>query len=332
MQFSRTIQLRSEILQAIRSFFYSQGFLELDAPALASAPGQEPYLEPFRTELVDRGGHRQDRYLITSPEYACKKALSQGVEKVFCLQHVFRNGEELGGLHQPEFMMLEWYRAHASYREIMDDVEHLIEEIASSRLCRDSQWLRFDPIARTPSEARGTKQSPLFEWQRLSVKHAFARYADIDEQTLLAGSSSERYEDWFYRIFLNHIEPKLIEPTILYDYPAQLSALARLKPEDPRYAERFELYWRGVELANAFSELTDPVEQRRRFEDEQALRHALLRPVYPIDEAFLSALTSMPPAGGIALGVDRLLMLMLGCQDIEDVVLFPASKTYGQSH
>lgn len=291
MDFVEIVRLRSKTLENIRRFFAHQGFLELDAPALVAYPGQEPYLTPFETTVTDAVGRRYSAYLHTSPEYAAKKALAAGVEKLFVLSHVFRNNEELGGLHQPEFMMLEWYRAHASYENIMDDVDGLIGE----------------------------------KCDRLSVRDAFKQYAGMDEKTLLAGSSTDRYEDFFYKIFLNRIEPKLgaDRPIILYDYPAPMAALAKLKDDDARYAERFEVYWKGMEIANAFSELTDADEQRQRFIEEQDIRRTLGCPIYPIDEEFLDAVGRMPPSAGIALGVDRMLMAMHNVDSIEKIVPFP---------
>lgn len=297
--FNEIIAIRAKVFLDIRRFFVDQGFLELDAPALVAYPGQEPYLTPFETTLTDARGRSSKAFLHTSPEYAAKKALAAGVEKLFVLAHVFRNGEELGGLHQPEFMMLEWYRANASYEDIMDDVDALLGE--------------FHGLG------HGTR------CDRLSVRDAFKQYAGIDEQTLLAGSSTDRYEDFFYKIFLNKIEPHLgaDRPIILYDYPAPMAALAKLKDEDPRYAERFEVYWKGMEIANAFSELTDADEQRRRFVEEQAVRRSLGKSVYPVDEEFIEAVRRMPPSAGIALGVDRLIMARHNITSIEDVVLWP---------
>lgn len=294
---------RSSVLSTIRFFFFERGFVEVDPPSLVRTPGQEPYLSPFETVLRDQRGHARPAYLATSPEYWCKRLLADGVERLFVLGHSFRNNEELGGAHQPEFMLLEWYRAHADYRALMDDAEALFRAV-------------------------GLMTAP---WERMTVADAFRRFAGIDEPELLAGAPDERYEDWFFKKFLTDIEPKLSQdrPTILYDYPAPLAALARLKPSDSRYAERFEVYHRGIELANAFSELTDAAEQRRRLEDEQRLRHDLGKPVFPLDEDFLAAVGRMPPSAGIALGVDRLLMLIADTKNIEDVVVFPASKNYG---
>lgn len=291
MTFPELVALRSKTFAAIRRFFVDQGFLELDAPALVAYPGQEPYLTPFETTLTDARGRSSKAFLHTSPEYAAKKALAAGVEKLFVLAHVFRNGEELGGLHQPEFMMLEWYRANASYLDLMDDVDGLL-------------GIKCD---------------------RLSVRDAFKQYAGLDEQTLLEGSPPDRYEDFFYKIFLNKIEPHLgaDRPIILYDYPAPMAALAKLKDGDPRYAERFEVYWKGMELANAFSELTDADEQQRRFMEEQAVRRSLGKPIHPIDEEFVEAVRRLPPSAGIALGVDRLIMARYNINSIEKIMPFP---------
>lgn len=304
---------RSEVSRSIRSFFFERDFLELDAPLLVPTPGQEPYLSPFETTLTDFRGVSRPAYLTTSPEYSAKKLLAAGVQKLFVLGHSFRNGEELGQHHQPEFTMLEWYRANADYRALMDETEELVRTLARF-YGLDHRTVAFLDQA----------------WERMSVADAFRAYARLDENALLAGSPGERYEDRFFKIFLNDIEPHLgrERPTILYDYPAPLAALARLKPDDPRYAERFEVYARGLELANAFSELTDAAEQRHRLTEEQALRRTLDKPVFPLDKNFLDAVSRMPPATGIALGVDRLLMLLAGTNNIEDVILFPASKQF----
>jgi lysyl-tRNA synthetase class 2 len=328
-----TVRLRARIIAEVRAFFQKRGFLEVDTPSLLAAPGMEPYLDPFETVVRSADGGRARGYLATSPEYALKKLLVAGFERVFEIARCFRNGEGLGGLHNSEFLMLEWYRAYASYEEIMDDTEALLRHLGRSFAGPDG--LR----------CRGVVVRLDRPWERLTVAEAFRRYAAIDlERNLEADSlrrtlrqkgyrpsDDERYEDLFFRVFLNEIEPCLgrAVPTILHDYPLPLAALAKRSERDPRFAERFELYVAGVELANAFTELNDATEQERRFLEEKRLRRALGKGVAGPDQDFLDALrTGMPPAGGIALGLDRLVMLFLGKDRIEDARLFPAADLF----
>jgi elongation factor P--(R)-beta-lysine ligase len=312
---------RARILAAIRAFFAARDFVEVDTPSLQASPGIEPHLRAFATRLDPP--EPRTLYLHTSPEFAMKKLLAAGMERIFQLAHVFRTGDR-GSLHHPEFTMLEWYRAHATYREPMADCEALLRAVAGRAALR---W-------------RGIECDPASPWQYLSVAEAFARHTGIDlmvtcPENLAALADAARrigvaphdgdtWEDLFFRIFLDRIEPKLGigAPTILYDYPLSMAALARQKPEDPRVAERFELYVCGLELANAFGELTDAAEQRRRFEAAQARQSE----PYPIDEDFLAAVAQMPPAAGIALGVDRLVMLVTGAERIEDVLWLPVVR------
>lgn len=319
---------RGKVLQGIRRFFQGNGFVEIETPILTLSPGMEPHLSALELQVALPDGSRRQRYLHTSPEYAMKKLLGQGWEKIFQVCRVFRDGE-LGRTHQIEFTMLEWYRAKADYRTIMEDCERLMSFLVRS--------LMLPPVVRYQAK-RVDLQSP---FDRITVAEAMARYAhcDIignhDGPSLLAEARSKGYrfdpreeysfDDVFFKIFLEAVEPQLgsPRPTLLCDYPPSMAALARLKPADPRWAERFELYIGGLELANAFSELNDPVEQRRRFEEDQKLRARMKRPVYPIDEELLAALPRMPPSAGIALGVDRLVMLFCDAASIEEVMAFP---------
>lgn len=295
-----------KIRELVRAWFRAEGFFEVETPALVRAPGQEPNLNPLETIARDERGTEAAAYLITSPEYALKKLLVAGFPKIFELARCFRNNEPAGGLHNPEFTMLEWYRAGADYRGIMEDVERLAYFIAQglpTTACR-LPLTYFEP-----------------PWERLSVGEAFTRYANADLDSITS-------DDAFFKIFLTHIEPKLGQdkPTILYDYPARMAALARIKKDDPRYAERFEVYVKGVEIANAFSELGDATEQRRRFLEEQDIRRRAGTSVHPIDEEFLAALArGLPDSGGIALGLDRLAMILLDAESIREVVFFPYS-------
>ncbi|MBP9748639.1 EF-P lysine aminoacylase GenX [Patescibacteria group bacterium] len=327
------IRQRGQYLAAIRAFFLKRGFLEADTPSLVAVPGAEPYLSPLETTVTTADGERAPGFLATSPEYCLKKLLVAGFEKLFEFSRSFRNEENLGGMHNHEFLMLEWYRAYASYLEIMDDCEALVRTLAKEML--GSQTLRV----------RGTTVHVDHPWERISVVDAFQKYAAVDLEKNLDVESlrrtvrakgyrptdAEAYDDLFFRIFLNEIEPCLGRkvPTILYDYPVQMGALAKRSERDPRFAERFELYIAGVELANAYTELNDAVEQEERLRADIRLRKKMGKTAIGPDEDFMHALRiGMPPSGGIALGLDRLLMLLLGKERIEDVRLFPASELF----
>ncbi|TAK05155.1 EF-P lysine aminoacylase GenX [Patescibacteria group bacterium] len=326
------LQKRAAVLAAIRAFFAKRGFTECDTPALVAAPGMEPYLTPFETTLIDVRGKKSPGYLVTSPEYSLKKLLTAGFERIYDVARVYRNGEEWGKTHNPEFLMLEWYRAYASYREIMDDVEELLRYVA-----KDVVGELVLPFQGATIDLTGV--------ERMSVSEAFRQYAGMDPEALrdrdalfaavrakgYRPDEKERYEDLFFRVFLNEVEPCLgrRRPTIVYDYPAPLSALAKLKEGDPAFAERFEVYVGGLELSNGYTELNDPVEQRVRLVEERVLRKKLKKTQLPIDEDLLAALeVGMPPSGGTALGVDRLVMLMTDAADIDQVRFLPASTLF----
>jgi elongation factor P--(R)-beta-lysine ligase len=336
---------RGRVVDAVRRFFAEEGFIEVETPALQISPGLEPHLRAFGTLLNDpREGRVLPRYLHTSPEFAMKKLLAGGMTQIWQLAHVFRDGER-GATHHPEFSMIEWYRAGATYRDLMDDCEKLL------RRCQSSGAL-------PPPQAgedwgggmswRGATADARLPFERLSVVEVFQRFTDIDilatapdprnpDLALLAAQAEkigiaphpvDDWEDLYFRIFLDRIEPKLGigAPTILYDYPVSMAALSRPKPGDSRLAERFELYVCGLELANAFSELTDAQEQRARFVADQARKKSLYGETYPIDEDFLVALEhGLPDCAGIALGFDRLIMLCTGAADIEEVLWAPVS-------
>lgn len=331
-QYRRNIEIRGKVMESIRDFFASEGFAEIETPLMVRSPGMEPNLSQFKTELADERGYKNVAYLVTSPEYSCKKMLAAGMEKIFSLGKVFRNEEPYSSAagelitHNPEFTMLEWYRAGEDYVKLMDDTERLV------RHC----------IKQTTNDERRTTNLAA-PWLRLSVKEAFSQIGLNLDQILTrdtmakaatdkgyAVSSNDSFDDCFFKIFLTEIEPKLglEQPTILYDYPIQMASLSRAKPNDPRYAERFEVYAGGLELANAFSELIDPVEQRKRLEEERELRGKLGKDMPPIDDDFIAAVGAMKPSAGIALGVDRLVMLLTGARSIEDVILFPASELF----
>lgn len=325
---------RSAITAAIRKFFLEDGFMEVETPILQVSPGMEPHLQAFSTKLRAPDGQCSKFYLHTSPEFACKKLLTAGEERLFTLARVFRNGER-ARWHHPEFTMLEWYRAGASYERLMEDCAGLLQACAAAA----GSW-------KVTHEGRSCDLSEAPE--RISVAEAFERWAGIDllattpdpwtpDVELLAEAARKKGlrvaedDDWlavFTRIMLAFIEPQLgsPRPTILYDYPVSQAALSRAKPSDPRLAERFELYVAGVELANAFGELTDAQEQRRRFEADQNLKEHLYGERFPADEDFFAALDfGMPDAAGIALGVDRLVMLLTGASRIEEVLWLPVA-------
>jgi elongation factor P--(R)-beta-lysine ligase len=324
---------RGRIMTAIRRWFSEQGFVEVDTSVLQVSPGNEAHLHAFSTTLIDPAGTRHALYLHTSPEFACKKLLAAGEQRIFTFAPVFRNRER-GALHHPAFTMLEWYRAHRPYQELMQDCASLLQLAAQA--------------AGTSQLSHGARSAdPFAPPDRLSVAEAFQRYAGIDLLATLAGptpdaaklaaaaaargvrvAEDDTWGDTFSRVLLAKIEPHLGNgrATILDKYPAELAALARPEAGDPRVAERFELYACGVELANAFGELTDPAEQRRRLEAEMREKERRWGERYPIDEDFIAALAHMPPTAGGALGLDRLVMLATGATRIEQVLWTPVAE------
>ena len=325
--------VREPIVDAIRAFFKGNGFREVETPILVRCPGMEPYLDVFQTGLHTVRGEHHVGYLTTSPEYAMKKLLAAGIGPIFQICKSFRNGEEASALHNPEFTILEWYRPRTDYRSLMTDCEALFQQIANA-IAPNRPAERLVYQGRTVDLAA--------PWERLSVHDAFERYAGVDlsrssdlvetaHRKGYASTPDTTWEQAYHQIFLNEIEPwlGLVRPTILYDYPIDLAALARPSPANPSVAERFELYVAGMELANAFSELIDPVEQSRRLRAEQAERRQLGKTSYDIDDDFIRALSvGMPEAAGIALGVDRLVMLFANVPSIRDVLWFPADELF----
>jgi len=317
--------LRQRLLVALRSWFQDQGFVEVETPILQLSPGMEPHIHAFATRLQAPDGSGATRYLHTSPEFACKKLLAAGERKLFTLARVFRNGER-SATHHPEFTMLEWYRAEADYTALMADCEALLNAIAANLWLPAYRW-------------RGLDVPPTLPFERVTVRQACIRWAGIDlfahpeaeglraavRAQGMRAADDDGWDDLVTRILLEKVEPKLgcERPAFLLDYPISQAALARPKPDEPRLAERFELYVGGLELANAFSELIDADEQRRRFQADMELKQRLYGTRHPIDEDFLAALAEMPPAAGIALGLDRLVMLAAGAERIEDVLWAP---------
>ncbi len=325
------LMARGRILARIRAWFAEQGFIEVDCGALQVSPGNETHLHAFTASLINPDGSSEARYLHTSPEFACKKLLAAGETRLFSMVHCFRNRERTP-LHAPEFTMLEWYRVGEPYERIIADTVEMLK-LAATETGNQLSW-------------RGKVADPMGEAEYLSVADAFLRYAGIDLLPTLSAGGADRealaaqarvqrvsfaaddsWSDIFSRILVERVEPHLGQgrPTVLFEYPAVEAALARVSPRDPRIAERFELYAAGVELANGFGELTDPVEQRRRFEADMALKQRLYGERYPIDESFLQALEHMPEASGVALGLDRLVMLATGATRIDQVIWTPFS-------
>jgi lysyl-tRNA synthetase class 2 len=342
---------RAQIFDLMREWFRKQGFLDVETPLMLKYPGMEPHLNLFSSTFVSEDGKFSDkRFLHTSPEYAMKKLLGAGFEKIFQITKVFRNGElgnadflgctggnasgdvnycveplgENTSRHNPEFTMVEWYQANADYTHIMDDCENMIKFIVQE----------MGEVV--PGDVQKLVEG---DWERLTIREAFKRYADMDLDALkdveklrekvkekgYEMSTEYTWDDLFFLVLLNEIEPELGKEKVqfLIDYPATQAALACKKQDDPFWAERFELYIKGIELCNAFTELVDPVEQRERLIEEKELRDSMGKEPYGIDETFIEALETMPPSGGNALGIDRLVMVLLGKKSIEEVLLFP---------
>ena len=314
------LQAREQIRTAMRGWFAEQGFVEVETPILQVAPGAEVHLAGFATEWRTPDGAARPRWLHSSPEFAMKKLLAGGVPRLFQFARVFRNGEG-SALHHPEFTMLEWYRAGAGYEAIMQDCAALLASCGA-------QMLRW----------QDTSCDPAAPPERLTVAEAFERHAGVDlfatvgDAAALSQASGvkrhagDSWDDVFFRIMFDRIEPHLGvgRPTILCEYPIGMAALARAKPGDARVAERFELYACGVELANAFGELTDPAIQRARLAADMDEKERLYGVRWPVDDDFLAALEhGLPDCAGIALGFDRLVMLATGASHIEDVLWLP---------
>lgn len=328
--------LRGRIKSAVRRWFESEGFVEVETSCLQVSPGNEAHLHAFRADWRDEAGAAQPLYLHTSPEFACKKLLAAGETRIFTFAPVFRNGER-SALHSPEFTMLEWYRVGEPYTQLMDDCATILR-IAAAEAGHERWAFR--------GRSALTTRAP----ERVSVDELFRQHAGIrlladtlplgrpDREALareaerigVRVAGDDTWSDIFSRILVERIEPALgaepdAPPVIVDAYPTHEAALARPSPADPRVAERFELYACGVELANAFGELVDPVEQRRRLEAEMDEKERIYGERYPIDEDFLVALALMPPASGCAMGFDRLVMLAAGASRVDQVLWTPVA-------
>lgn len=352
--------VREKVIAAIRDFFLKQKFHEIETPLLAAALPAESYLEVFETTLLNR--HRQGRraFLTTSPEMFLKKLLVAGVGNCFSLTKAFRNTEDLSKTHNPEFTLLEWYRVGADYRDLMKDTEELFVYIYYKLLSQ-----RVLPPAKpdhkgTPSSLgiRGSRhpsgQSMTYQgqtidltppWERISMTQAFKKYARVDLEKCLTLKTitpiarrkgyqinpKTTWEELFHQIYLNEVEPHLgkARPTIIYDFPSQMAALAKKKDSDPRFAERFEVYIAGLELGDCYSELTNWQEQEERFKTETRERKRLGKISYPYDTDLIDALrVGLPKCSGLALGVDRTVMLFADVFRIQDTLLFPAEEMW----
>ena len=337
---SRRFQLlvaRSVLLQAIRQFFVRRDFVEADTPAMAVSPGLELHLDAVRVQLragMAQGHNNQplERWLVTSPEFHCKRLLAAGLEQVFSLQHAFRSGER-SQWHNPEFAMLEWYRVGASYLDIVRDTQALVRHCAKA-LQQDPRTAHLLVVP----PALVQRQS----WPRWSIRQTLQTLAGFDpgkyverqvlERALACGLDvrpGDAAADVLVQALVERVEPQLVHfPVLVLDrWPTQLASLAKRFDRTPHLAERFEIYVAGLELANGFTELTDVTEQRARFSADLAARQRLGRPLYPMDERFLAALAEgCPPAAGVALGVDRLLMALTGTADLDDVQMFPIER------
>ena len=321
---------RNRIQAGIRAWLAHADFTEVDPAALQRSPGNEAHLHAFATDATGNDGLTRRMYLHTSPEFAMKKLLAAGETRIAAFAHVWRNRER-GALHSPEFTMLEWYRAGEGYQVLMRD-------------CMAFLRIAAHEVGAVQLQVRDRVCDPWAEPERLSVADAFARHAGIDLLATLAGgagdvglmvaalgaagvkaAADDTWSDMFSRVLSERVEPKLGlgRVTILDRYPSVEAALARPAPDDPRVAERFELYACGVELANGFGELTNAAEQRRRFGLEMDEKQRVYGERYPVDEEFLAALAEMPPASGIAMGFDRLVMLATGAPRIDDVIWVP---------
>jgi lysyl-tRNA synthetase class 2 len=325
---------RNRIKAAFRAWFAARDFLEVETAALQVSPGAEAHLHAFETAALTLAGQSTALYLHTSPEFSCKKLLAAGERRIFDFGKVWRNRER-GALHHPEFTMLEWYRVGEPYQALMDDCAALLVLAAETAGTRE---FRF----------RGQACDPFAAPERVTVAQAFARHAGVDllasigpggetdRDALVASARAagirvaddDTWADVFSRVIVEKVEPNLGvgRATILCEYPTAEAALARPKPGDPRVAERFELYACGVELANAFGELTDAGEQRRRFEAEMDEKARVYGERYPLDEDFLAALAIMPDASGSALGFDRLVMLATGASRVDQVLWTPVAE------
>jgi lysyl-tRNA synthetase class 2 len=324
------LKLRFDLLREVRRFFDSENFTEVETPLIVRLPGQEPNIVPIELTVHDDKKTAFPAFLHTSPEYTMKKLLAVGWDKIYFLGKCFRDQESFGGTHNPEFTMIEWYRARTNFESLMADCGNLTNHLIKYLDQRD-YTLKNENIRRP--------------WQKKHMRDLWREHVDVNLDDYLRREAmlelnkklgytpgdDESYEELFYRIFLNKIEAHLgtDAPTIVHHYPREMAALSKIDEQDPNYAERFELYINGLEIANAYSELTDPEEQKKRLEEERLEREKLGLSVFEVDPDFIDALISgLPESAGIALGVDRLFMALTACQDIDNLLVLPMSKLF----
>jgi len=341
------IKSREIVIRAIRDFFKNEGFIEVETPLMVSAPDPSFTNEVFETSPVL--GKRM--FLAPSPEFFMKKIIAlEKIPKTFQICKAFRNPQELDPLHNPEFTILEWYRVGADYTDLMEDCENLVKFIYksfSSQIKNEKVKMKNDKEKiKNFLSYQGQKINITPPWPRTTIKEAFKKYANIDLDKFLDFMKAKEiarqkgykinkettWEQIYHQIFLNEIEPKLPKesPLILYDYPAPLAALSKIKKSDPKYAQRFEFYIGGLELGNGYSELTDWQEQEKRLKDDLLKRKRLGMKVFDYDHEFIEALKKgLPECAGIAVGVDRLVMLFTDSKTIQEVISFPAIKIFG---
>jgi lysyl-tRNA synthetase class 2 len=329
--------VREKVIDAIRAHFKGQGFHEAEVPLLLPTPSTEPFLEVFQTELKDDQGNKWQAFLPSSPEFALKKLLSAGSGSLFSITKSFRNGEGRSSRHNPEFTILEWYRTPGDYMDIASDFEELMRIIYRATKNLSDYQLKY----------QGQTYDLAKTWEKISVAEAFRKYAGIDTETMLDKeklkavglakgyqvNEATTWEEIWNQIIANEVEPNLGKsgPTILYDYPVAQAALSKKKVDDPRFAERFEVFMAGLELGNCFSELTDWKEQESRCLADLAERKALGRTEFPMDRDFIEALKlGMPETGGIAVGVDRLVALFADTADIAETLFFPVKELFDE--
>jgi lysyl-tRNA synthetase class 2 len=302
----KRLRERARVCADVRRFFDARGFLEVQTPLMVPSPGLDVHLDAFE---IAGGAGGAPRWLSTSPEYQMKRLLAGGLARIYQIAPCFRRGEQ-GSRHNPEFTMVEWYRAGAGVDDVMRDTEQLVAAVTGGAVRLGDRTIDVKP-----------------PFERIAVCEAFERFAGwLPEETLAA---ADHDEERYFQALVDSVEPALAEAdagVFLVDFPATQASLARARPDDPRLAERFELYVAGVELCNGFGELVDPVEQRQRLMRDQATRRARGLPVYPIDERFVEALARVPPSGGNALGLDRLVALTCGATEIADVLAFTADE------
>jgi lysyl-tRNA synthetase class 2 len=325
-------QFRSQIIQAIRSFFHDRHFLEVDGPLLTPYPTLDANIHSVETWLSDPTGKKKRFFLHTSPEHAMKKLLAAGADRICFVGKVFRD-RELTPIHNPEFTMAEWYRREATYTDIRKDTENMIYTIARQVFSTERISVQERHIDLTPPWERKTLKTLFQQYVGISLDQnlTFDALHRVAKSLAIPSDPGDTWETLFFRLFLEKIEPHLghPKPTFVLDYPLQMGLMAKKKCNEPEWVERVELYIGGIELANGYSELLDPQEQHARFQAEKQKKQAETQQDYPIDEELLSALdVGIPPSAGIALGVDRLVMLFTGKTDIRDVLFFPCHSWF----